>query len=268
MDEQRSGTIKRYSLAEINADDRARRGSVASRPPAGPPMGEKFWKNAIVVGPDRKSSVHLRSMPTCCIGSNGKARASDADECRAAAYYEAHKAHASGHPGTKAGAARSARAVAQPDQDYCRLISRTNSPPRGPMPRFLKRGRDAAEIKAADAKVRATVEGILADIEARGDEAVRELSKKFDDWSPKIVPADADTRSSRPSPRSRQRDLDDIRFAQAQMRNFAEAQRDSMQRHRGRDAARRDPRPQEHPGRTRSAATCRAGAIRWWPRRT
>ena len=52
------------------------------------------------------------------------------------------------------------------------------------MPRFLKRGMDAGAIKAADAKVRETVEGILAQIEARGDEAVRELSEKFDKWSP------------------------------------------------------------------------------------
>ena len=43
------------------------------------------------------------------------------------------------------------------------------------MPRFLKRGMDASAIKAADAKVRETVESILAQIEARGDAAVREL---------------------------------------------------------------------------------------------
>jgi len=52
------------------------------------------------------------------------------------------------------------------------------------MPRFLKRGMDAGAIEEADAKVRATVEGILSDIKARGDEAVRELSDKFDKWSP------------------------------------------------------------------------------------
>ena len=52
------------------------------------------------------------------------------------------------------------------------------------MPRHLKRGIDASAIKAADAKVRETVESILADIDARKDAAVRELSEKFDDWSP------------------------------------------------------------------------------------
>ena len=46
------------------------------------------------------------------------------------------------------------------------------------MARWLKRGMDASAIKAADAKVRETVEGILADVEARGDTAIRELSKR------------------------------------------------------------------------------------------
>ena len=53
------------------------------------------------------------------------------------------------------------------------------------MPRWLKRGMDAGAIKAADAKVRETVESILADIDARKDQAVKDLSKKFDNWSPK-----------------------------------------------------------------------------------
>jgi len=53
------------------------------------------------------------------------------------------------------------------------------------MARHLKRGRDAKEVAANDAKVRATVEGILSDVETRGDAALRELSEKFDKWSPK-----------------------------------------------------------------------------------
>ena len=48
------------------------------------------------------------------------------------------------------------------------------------MVRHLKRGMDATAIKAADAKVRETVEKILADIDARKDAAVRELSHQFD----------------------------------------------------------------------------------------
>ena len=49
---------------------------------------------------------------------------------------------------------------------------------------YLKTGIDADEVADADGKVRATVEGILSDIETRGDSAVRELSKKFDNWDP------------------------------------------------------------------------------------
>ena len=52
------------------------------------------------------------------------------------------------------------------------------------MARYLKRGMDASAIKAADAAVRQTVEQILAEVEARRDAAVRELSEKFDKWSP------------------------------------------------------------------------------------
>ena len=95
------------------------------------------------------------------------------------------------------------------------------------MARWLKRGMDASAIKAADAKVRATVEQILADIEARKDAAVRELSQKFDNWSPKdfrLTPAEIE-RAIAQVPR---RDLDDIRFAQAQVRNFAQKQKDTM----------------------------------------
>jgi len=47
------------------------------------------------------------------------------------------------------------------------------------MPRHLKRGMDASAVKEADAKVRETVEQILADIEARKDAAVCELSQKL-----------------------------------------------------------------------------------------
>src|SRR2546423_3876986 len=95
------------------------------------------------------------------------------------------------------------------------------------MPRFLKRGMDASAIKAADAKVRQTVESILGQIEERGDAAVRELSEKFDKWSPenfKLTPQEIEEAIGRVS----KRDLDDIKFAQAQVRGFAQKQKDSM----------------------------------------
>ena len=95
------------------------------------------------------------------------------------------------------------------------------------MPRWLKRGMDAGAIKAADAKVRETVEDILAQVDERKDAAIRDLSEKFDKWSPKdfrLSPAEVE-RAIAQVPK---RDLDDIKFAQAQVRNFAQKQRDTM----------------------------------------
>ncbi len=95
------------------------------------------------------------------------------------------------------------------------------------MARYLKRGMDASAIKAADAKVRETVESILAQVEERKDAAIRELSEKFDKWSPKdfhLSPAEVE-RAVAQVPK---RDIEDIKFAQAQVRNFAQKQRDTM----------------------------------------
>jgi sulfopropanediol 3-dehydrogenase len=95
------------------------------------------------------------------------------------------------------------------------------------MARHLKRGLDASAIKAADQKVRETVETILADVEARRDAAVRELSEKFDKWSPKNFRL-SEQEIERAIGQVAKRDLDDIRFAQAQVRNFAEKQKATL----------------------------------------
>ena len=95
------------------------------------------------------------------------------------------------------------------------------------MSRFLKRGMDAGAIEDADAKVRATVEGILDQIKSRGDDAVRDLSEKFDKWSPANFKLSAQE-IEKAIGQVAKRDLDDIKFAQAQVRNFAQKQRDSM----------------------------------------
>ncbi|MFN5349786.1 MAG: histidinol dehydrogenase [Polaromonas sp.] len=95
------------------------------------------------------------------------------------------------------------------------------------MIRYLKRGKDA-QIRADDnAKVRGTVEGILKDIEARGDDAVRAYSKQFDNWEPQDFRlSQADIEKAVKSLTARE--LEDILFAQKQIRNFAQIQRDSM----------------------------------------
>ena len=95
------------------------------------------------------------------------------------------------------------------------------------MARYLKTGKAAAELAESDAKVRTTVEGILADIEERGDAAVRELSEKFDAWSPpsfRLTTEEIETAVSQVP----DQDLEDIRFAQAQVRNFAEKQKECL----------------------------------------
>ncbi len=95
------------------------------------------------------------------------------------------------------------------------------------MARHLKRGRDAEAVAEDDAKVRSTVEGILADIKARGDAAVREMSIRFDRWDRadyRLTDAEIRDCLAQLTPR----DLDDIRFAQAQVRNFAEHQKAAL----------------------------------------
>jgi len=93
--------------------------------------------------------------------------------------------------------------------------------------RKLKSGADAQVRAEADAKVRQTVEKILEDIDARGDAAVRELSEKFDGWTPEsfiLSPSEIDKAMSQVA----DRDLKDIEFAQAQVRNFAEKQKECI----------------------------------------
>ena len=95
------------------------------------------------------------------------------------------------------------------------------------MAQYLKRGATVEAKARADREVRDTVEGILADIELRGDDAVRDLSIRFDKWdradyrlSPSEIQDCIDQLSGQ--------DLKDIEFAQAQVRNFAGVQRASM----------------------------------------
>ncbi len=93
---------------------------------------------------------------------------------------------------------------------------------------YLKRGKTEADRAEDDAKTAAIVSGTLKDIEARGDVAVRELANKFDGYDRESYRLSADEIEAiiaKVSPE----DMADIRFAQEQVRNFAQAQRDSMQ---------------------------------------
>ena len=93
---------------------------------------------------------------------------------------------------------------------------------------YIKKGKTAADKAIDDAQVSEVVKNTLKVIEQKGDQAVREFSEKFDNYSPesyKLSLAEIEDLISRVS----ERDMKDINFAQEQVRNFAQAQRDSMQ---------------------------------------
>ncbi|MEP0520296.1 MAG: histidinol dehydrogenase [Hyphomicrobiales bacterium] len=92
---------------------------------------------------------------------------------------------------------------------------------------YLKRGKEEADRAVDDAKVRASVEQALQEIETNGDAAVRKMSEKFDNYSPisfRLNDEEIQALIAKLTPR----EMKDIKFAQEQVRNFAQAQRDSM----------------------------------------
>ncbi len=95
------------------------------------------------------------------------------------------------------------------------------------MAQYLKKRIPQEVTDAIDLKVRQTVESILTDVKRRGDEAVREMSQQFDKWSPasfKLSKRELDAIVAKVP----QATLDDIKFAQAQIRNFAQHQRAAL----------------------------------------
>ena len=93
---------------------------------------------------------------------------------------------------------------------------------------YLKKGKTAEDKAIDDAQVSEVVKNTLKVIEEKGDAAVREFSERFDNYSPnsyKLSSAEIDSLIANVS----DRDMKDIKFAQEQVRNFAQAQRDSMQ---------------------------------------
>lgn len=95
------------------------------------------------------------------------------------------------------------------------------------MPRAIKSPRHNPADTSRAPSVRSTVEAILSDIEQRGDAALKDHSMKFDQWAPtsfRLSQADIDGCMAQLTPQA----ISDIRFAQTQVRNFAQAQRDSM----------------------------------------
>jgi sulfopropanediol 3-dehydrogenase len=95
------------------------------------------------------------------------------------------------------------------------------------MAQYLKEGMSVDQIQTQDAKVRGIVEDILSQIESAGDAAVREYSQKFDSWAPESFRLSKEQIDACYAELDRQV-IDDIRFAQEQVRNFAQIQRNSM----------------------------------------
>ena len=95
------------------------------------------------------------------------------------------------------------------------------------MARYLKTGCTPAQTTADAKKVRDTVTTIIEDIESRGEAALRDISEKFDHWNPSEFRL-SQQEINRCLSQLSERNTDDIKFAQAQVRNFAQAQRSSM----------------------------------------
>src|SRR6202049_4900920 len=95
------------------------------------------------------------------------------------------------------------------------------------MPQYLKTSIPAAEVEAANRQVQNTAPKLIADVKTCGDVAVRELSAKFDSWAPtsfRLSQAEIDSLVATVSRKT----IEDIKFAQAQIRNFAQAQKAAL----------------------------------------
>ena len=95
------------------------------------------------------------------------------------------------------------------------------------MAKYLKHGKSLTEKENDNQKIKETVERVLKQIEKDGDDAVRDLSKKFDNYNPASFKLTSKQIKSLISTLSKQ-ELQDIKFAQKQVRNFAKIQKDSM----------------------------------------
>jgi sulfopropanediol 3-dehydrogenase len=92
---------------------------------------------------------------------------------------------------------------------------------------YIKKGKQEGEKKEFLQQVKTTVENIIEDIEANGDKAVAQYSEKFDKWNPKSFRLSADD-IAKCYEEVEDSVIEDIKWAQAQVRNFAQIQRDSM----------------------------------------
>jgi len=95
------------------------------------------------------------------------------------------------------------------------------------MIRYLKKGPSATEKETQNQQVRGIVEGIIKNIDENGDAAVREYSNTFDKWNPKSFRLTKEEIEACYGQLD-EKLIEDIKWAQKQVRNFAQIQRDSM----------------------------------------
>ncbi|MDT8859916.1 histidinol dehydrogenase [Alkalihalobacillus sp. MEB130] len=93
---------------------------------------------------------------------------------------------------------------------------------------YLKTGKSEVEVKESNTKVQEIVSGIIQDVEENGDRAVRALAEKFDNWKAESFRL-TDEQIAEIVKSVPERTIEDIKFAQAQVRNFAEKQRETIQ---------------------------------------
>jgi sulfopropanediol 3-dehydrogenase len=91
----------------------------------------------------------------------------------------------------------------------------------------LKSSKSESKKLEDDTKVKATVEKILKEVEANGDSAIRQLSKKFDNFNPENFLL-TESEISAAMQKVTTREMEDIKFAQKQIRNFAQEQMKSI----------------------------------------
>jgi len=96
------------------------------------------------------------------------------------------------------------------------------------MAEYIKKGKSQGEKRQEQQEIASRVAAILADIEEKGEEAIRSLSKRFDNWSPPsfhLSPQEIARAMNQVPPTA----IADIKFAQQQVRNFAIKQKEALQ---------------------------------------
>ena len=95
------------------------------------------------------------------------------------------------------------------------------------MIRYIKKRSESNNVSEDKSSIEETVRSILSDIRERGDAALRHYSGHFDNWSPANFRLSEDEIDAAIS-KLNQSEIEDIKFAQNQIRHFAQKQLETM----------------------------------------